>query len=193
MEKITSKKSLKTAQTLKSADLVQIGMCAAITAICSWIVVPSVVPFTLQTFGVFFSLSLLKGRKGMMTVVIYLLLGAVGLPVFQSATAGLGVLFGPTGGYLLGFLAAAGTVWLTESLFGDSLWVQAVGMVIGLLVCYAFGSAWFWLLYSMNTGPVGLMTVLGWCVFPFLFPDLLKMGLALFAAQRLKKHVKRLG
>ena len=67
---------------------------------------------------------------------------------------------------------------------------QAVLPLLGLLVCYAFGTAWFMLLYMRTTGPVGLVTVLGWCVFPFVLPDLLKILLAMTITARLRPYVR---
>ena len=63
-------------------------------------------------------------------------------------------------------------------------------MFLGLLVCYAFGTAWFMFLYTKNTGPVGLWTVLGWCVIPYIIPDLVKIAVALGLTARLRRHVK---
>ena len=69
---------------MKTRDLTQIAILVALMAICSWITIPTVVPFTLQTLGVFLAISLLGGKRGTLAVLIYLLLGAVGLPVFAG-------------------------------------------------------------------------------------------------------------
>ena len=66
--------------------------------------------------------------------------------------------------------------------------MQVLIMILGLLVCYAFGTAWFMVVYMASTGPVGLLTVLGWCVFPFLLPDVLKILLALVLGRRIGKY-----
>ena len=76
-------------------------------------------------------------------------------------------------------------MWGMERFLGKKTWVLALSMVLGLLVCYAFGTVWFLAVYTRSTGPVGLMTVLGWCVFPFVLPDLLKIGLAMLLQRRL--------
>ena len=80
------------------------ALTAAIIAVCAWITVPGPVPFTMQTFGVFLALRLLGGKRGSISVALYILLGAAGLPVFSGFKAGIGVLIGPTGGYILGFI-----------------------------------------------------------------------------------------
>ena len=79
---------------IKTIDLVYISIGAALIAICSWISIPTAVPFTLQTFAVFAVLSILGGRRGTISVAVYILMGAVGLPVFAGFKGGIGVLFG---------------------------------------------------------------------------------------------------
>ena len=171
-------------------DLSYMAICAALIALCSWISIPSAVPFTLQTFAVFCVLGLLGGKRGTVSILVYILLGAIGLPVFTGFNAGLGALFGTTGGYILGFVFIGLIYWLAEKLFGTKLWVRVTAMLLGLLVCYAFGTAWFMFLYARRTGPIALGTALGWCVFPFIIPDLVKMGLAVMLSERLRKVIQ---
>lgn len=171
----------------KTYDMAYCGIFAVVIAICSWISIPATVPFTLQTFAVFLSVILLGGRRGTVSVLVYILLGAIGVPVFAEFTGGLGIILNNTGGYIIGFLFSALVMWAAESLFGRKLWVQVVSMVVGLAVCYAFGTVWFMLVYMRDAGPVGLMTVLGWCVIPFILPDLIKIVLALMLGSTLKK------
>lgn len=171
----------------KTYDMAYCGIFAVVIAICSWISIPATVPFTLQTFAVFLSVILLGGRRGTVSVLVYILLGAIGVPVFAEFTGGLGIILNNTGGYIIGFLFSALVMWAAESLFGRKLWVQVVSMIVGLAVCYAFGTVWFMLVYMRDAGPVGLMTVLGWCVIPFILPDLVKIVLALMLGSTLKK------
>lgn len=170
---------------MKTRDLTQIAILVALMAICSWITIPTVVPFTLQTLGVFLAISLLGGKRGTLAVLIYLLLGAVGLPVFAGFASGPAALLGTTGGYILGFLAQAAVMWTAEHFLGRRTWVFLLSGVLGLAVCYLLGSVWFLFLYSRTTGPVGMLTVLGWCVFPFVLPDLAKLALATALGRRL--------
>ena len=163
---------------------------AVIIAVCSWISIPTTVPFTLQTFGVFMAVGLLGGKKGTISVLVYILLGAVGVPVFAGFSGGIGVLFGTTGGYIVGFLLSGLVYWAMTAAFGEKLPIMIIAMVIGLLVCYAFGTAWFMIVYAKNTEPIGLMTALGWCVFPFIIPDCIKIALAVVLTKQLKKYVK---
>ena len=163
----------------KTLDMVYIALSAVVIAICSWISVPAAVPFTLQTFAIFLIVSVLGGKRGTCGVLLYILLGLVGIPVFSGFKAGPGVLLGTTGGYIIGFILTALIMWGFERAFGKKIVVLAISMVLGLLACYAFGTAWFLYVYVKNTGAVSLTTVLGWCVIPFLLPDAIKILLAL--------------
>lgn len=175
---------------IKIYDVAFIALFAAVMAVCSWISVPATVPFTLQTFGVFLAVGTLGGKRGSLAVLTYLLLGAVGAPVFAGFSGGIGCILGSTGGYIVGFLFSALVMWAMEHFFGKSRWVLAISMVIGLLVCYAFGTAWFMIVYANNTGAIGLWTALSWCVFPYIIPDAIKIALALVLCKRLAKACK---
>lgn len=179
-----------TANKLKTYDLVSISIFTTIIAICSWISIPTAVPFTLQTLGVFLSVAILGGKKGTLSVLLYILIGAAGVPVFSGFSGGFGYLLGSTGGYIFGFLFTALIMWAMERLFGKKPVVLAISMILGLLSCYAIGTAWYLLIYLRNSGTIGLTTVLGWCVFPFIIPDLCKIAVALLISERLKKAVR---
>ena len=171
----------------KTYDMAYIGVFTVLITICSWISIPTLVPFTLQTFAVFLAVSVLGGKRGTLAVVVYVLLGAIGVPVFGEFTGGIGIILRNTGGYIIGFIFSALSMWLIESLFGRKLWVQGIAMVLGLLACYAVGTAWFMFVYMRDAGAVGLSTVLGWCVIPFIIPDAVKIALALMLSKILKK------
>lgn len=179
-----------TKSKITTKELVFTALMAVIIAVCSWISIPTTVPFTLQTFGVFMAVGLLGGKKGTISVLVYILLGAVGVPVFAGFSSGIGVLFGTTGGYIVGFLLSGLVYWAMTAAFGEKLPIMIIAMVLGILVCYAFGTAWFMIVYAKNTAPIGLMTALGWCVFPFIIPDCIKIALAVVLTKQLKKYVK---
>lgn len=179
-----------TTAKFRIVDMAYIALFAVIIAVCAWISVPTTVPFTLQTFGIFLAVGVLGGKRGTLAVLVYLLLGAVGVPVFAGFSGGIGCLLGSTGGYIVGFLLAALVMWLMERLLGDKMWVLALSMVLGLAVCYAFGTAWFMAVYAGTTGAIGLMTALGWCVVPFILPDLIKIALALVICRRLAAAIR---
>lgn len=173
----------------RTYDMVYIGMFVVLMAICSWISIPMVIPVTLQTFAVFLAIVVLGGRRGTLAVMVYLLLGVIGIPVFSGFMGGIGMLLGNTGGYIIGFFFTALIMWGIESLFGRKPWIQAVSMLLGLFVCYAFGTFWFMKVYARNFGAIGITTVLGWCVFPFVIPDVVKMILALLVGRRVSRAI----
>ena len=161
----------------KTYDIVYIAVFAVIMAICSWISIPTAVPFTLQTFGVFVAVGVLGGKRGTLSILVFILLGAIGVPVFAGFSGGIGFLF------------SALVMWAMEKLPGKKSVMQIVSMIVGLIVCYAFGTAWFMIVYSRANGAVGLATVLGWCVIPFIIPDIIKIVLAYGLSRKLRKFV----
>lgn len=170
----------------RTYHIVYTGIFAVLLAICSWISIPTMIPFTLQTFGVFLTVLLLGGKQGTIAILIYLLLGAVGIPVFSNFGAGLGYLLGNTGGYAIGFLFVGLCGWIFEKFFSRKIWIQLIAVLLGLTLCYAFGTFWF-LNISMNSGnSYGMMAALTMCVFPFVIPDICKLILAYFISKRIK-------
>ena len=176
-------------QKTRTVDMVMTAVGAALIAVCSWISIPLTVPFTLQTFAVFFLTVLLGGKRSTVSVLVYILLGAAGVPVFAGFTSGIGTVLGNTGGYMFGFLLIGPSYLLMTRLFGKKSAAEAAGLLLGLLLCYAFGTAWFLLLYTRSQGAVALGTVLSWCVLPFVLPDLGKLFLALFLGKRIGKAI----
>ena len=172
-------------------DLVMVALFAALIAVCAWVTVPGAVPFTLQTMGVFLAVGLLGGKRGTASVLVYILLGAVGMPVFSGFSGGVGRLLGTTGGYIIGFLVAALAMWAMEAIFGKAKWVLPVSMLLGLLLCYAFGTIWFLVLYTQTKGAISVASVLSMCVIPFILPDLLKIALALLLTSRLGRFIRK--
>ena len=156
----------------KAIDITLIALFAALMAICSWISIPLTVPFTLQTFAVFVTLEIIGGKRGTLSILVFLLLG------------------GTTGVYLIGFLCTALIYWLFTSLLGNKFIVKLIALLLGLVVCYAFGTAWYMVVYMKSTGTIGLATVLGWCVTPFVIPDLVKLAVAFIISDRVKKVIK---
>lgn len=179
-----------TAAKMRTRDIAYIAVFTALTAVCSWISIPTAIPFTLQTMAVFLAVGLLGGKRGTIAVTAYVLLGAVGAPVFANFSGGVGILLGQTGGYILGFIGSALVMWAMERFLGGKLWGLGLNMLLGLLVCYAFGTAWFMVVYPMGGESVGLWTALSWCVIPYLPFDAMKIALALLVSVRLRPHVK---
>ena len=172
------------------SDIAYISMCTALICVCSLITVPFAVPFTLQTFAVFFSLLLLGGKRGAVSICVYIGLGLAGLPVFSGFMGGVAVIFGATGGYIVGFVFAALVYFAAEKLFGKSNTVSLAAVILGLLVCYASGSIWFAAVYAENSSGTGFFAVVLQCVLPFVIPDILKISLAFFLKGRIEKYIK---
>ena len=174
----------------KAYDLVLIALFVALMAICAWITIPAAVPFTMQTFGVFLALLLLGGKRGAICMAVYLLLGAVGVPVFSGFHGGVSALVGSTGGYLVGFIVSALLMWALTGFARRNRWTLAVALAVSLLACYAFGTVWF-VVVSVRAGKAMTFgTALSFCVLPYILPDAAKIWLAYFLSKRLKRFVK---
>lgn len=178
-------------RNIGALDLAYVAIGAALIAICSWISIPTAVPFTLQTFAVFLVLLLLGGERGTLSILVYILMGMVGVPVFAGFSGGMGVILGNTGGYIVGFIFMGLIYYLCTRIFGNKAVVRITAMVLGLIVCYAFGTAWFMHVYIRNSGDIGLLTVLSWCVFPFIIPDVIKLVLALVIGKRVEPVIQK--
>lgn len=171
-------------------DMVLCAISAAILAICAWISIPVLeIAFTMQTFGIFLVLLTLGGRRGSVAILVYLLLGAVGVPVFTGFRGGVGALLGLTGGYIWGFLVAGIFYWLVTALGKDALWARILGVVGGLALCYLGGTLWFAHIYA-GDAPMTLGLIAMKCVVPYLIPDGIKLILAFVLAGRLRKVLK---
>lgn len=173
---------------MKAKNMALCGLFTAVLTICAWISVPmgdSVI--TLQTFGIFLTLGLLGGKRGSLAVLVYLLLGAVGVPVFSAFRGGLGALLGTTGGYIFGFMLTSLIYWVITAR-KDTPLTRLIAMILGLAACYACGSYWYMTRY-LSTGSVTFALVLLKCVVPYLIPDAAKLALAWLLTGRLKRFV----
>ena len=174
---------------LSVRDMAFIAAMSAVIAVCAWITIPLAVPFTLQIFGVFMALRLFGGKKGTLSILVYIALGAVGLPVFSGFQGGIGVLAGPTGGYIAGFLLMGALYWALEKYLRGPILPEAV-LLVGLIVCYTFGTAWFCTVMNGRGREVTFFSGLGTCVLPFILPDLAKLFLSRLAAGQLKRALR---
>ena len=142
------------------------------------------VPVNLGTLGVFLTGGILGRRYGTISMSVYVLIGAIGIPVFAGFRGGLGVLAGPTGGYIIGYIAAVFIIGLILEKVNSRPGYAAVAfaMITGLLLCYALGTAWF--MISTHTG---LWAALVSCVIPFLPGDALKIAAAAVLVRKLDR------
>ena len=180
-------------------DLVLISISAALITVCSWISIPlGPLPFTLQTMGILAVMLTCGGRRGTISILVYLVMGFCGVPVFAGFKGGVAALIGPTGGFLVGFVIAALVYWLLERIVFKRLMTSTVrtwifGVLNSLIfevVMYFIGVIWFMTVYAAQTGPVGFSSVMTWCVIPFIVPDIVKMAFAVVIGERARKLVK---
>ena len=173
--------------------LVLSGVFAAVAAVCSWISIPlpfTQVPINLAILGVLLAGGCLGWKPGGLSLIIYVLLGAVGLLVFAGFGAGLGTLVGPTGGYIVGYILCAAISGLGASSAAASKASKhpalrlAVFMALGVAACYTFGTIWYVLLMKTSLW-VGLIS----CVFPFIPFDIFKIAVAVLLVTRLRKVI----
>jgi biotin transport system substrate-specific component len=168
---------------LNVAAMTRAALMAALTAVAAQISIPlEPVPFTFQVFAVVLTGLLLGPRYGALAMAIYLLLGAVGVPVFAQFSCGLGTLFGPTGGYLISYPIAAAVAGIAaKTVARDSrsraLWFGFFWGCAGLAVIYAFGATWLALVSGL-TPTEAIVAGVG----RFLIFDLIKVGLATLVA-----------
>lgn len=168
----------------------QIAMIAVMTAVTCVLAPLSVpigpVPISLTNLVIYFSLYLLGWKLGTLSYVIYLLIGLVGVPVFSGFSAGPAKLFGPTGGYLIGFIPMAIIAGIVIDKYTEKWLLCLLAMIVGTIVCYALGTAW--LAYEAK---MDMMAALWAGVIPFIPGDLVKMALAILIAPKIRAQVCR--
>ena len=163
-------------------------MAAVIAAVAPFARPIGPIPITLGTLVMYLAGYVLGGKRAGVAVLVYVLLGAVGVPVFNGFTGGLGVVAGPTGGYIIGFIPLAFLSGLAVERFPQNRLLQFVGMVIATAVLYALGTAWF----CVQAGK-SLAAALSVCVFPFIPGDLAKMAVAMVLGPMVRERLVRAG
>ena len=170
-------------QNSRTRQITLIGLMTAITCILAPLSIPlpfSPVPISLTNLVIFISVFILGMKDATISFLIYLLLGAVGLPVFASFHAGLSVLAGPTGGYLIGFIFLALIQGFAMKYFDRKLIPTIIGMLIGMAVCYIFGTVWLAKLMSLSFKEGLFMGVI-----PYLPGDAVKIIIAVIVGPKL--------
>ncbi|MBN1829985.1 MAG: biotin transporter BioY [Deltaproteobacteria bacterium] len=167
-------------------DMMYVSLFGAMTAVGAYIMIPlPMVPITLQNFFMFLAATLLGGSLGAMSQAIYILLGIIGLPVFAGGKAGLGVLLGPTGGYLVGFVVAAFVIGTIVKIRREptALWI-AGAIITGHIVLYCFGIGQ---LMAVAHLPLKKALVVGFL--PFQIGDAVKIIAATLLGSRLRATI----
>ena len=181
--KTYTKKARKGRLTLK--NMVLSAMMAAVLCVLAPLAIPvpaAATQITLATFAVYLSATSLTTFQSVSSVFIYILLGAVGLPVFAGFSGGVGAIAGPTGGYIIGYLFCAAAAGLIINRFTRRFFMYPVALIIGTFLCYTCGTIWF----VIMTGN-GLAAALVMCVLPFIPADIVKIIVAAAAGFRLRK------
>ena len=169
--------------------LVLAALFAALTAVCSQLQIPlPMIPINLALFAVYLSGAVLGARWGALAMIAYALLGVIGAPVFVGFVSGPSALFGRTGGYILGYVFAAGITGLLSRRWGFTFKKLFAAMALGTAACYLFGTIWFMILTKMS-----LASSLSACVLPFLPGDAVKISLAALLALRLRTPLRAMG
>lgn len=168
---------------IKTKTLTMCALFAALTAVCSQIQIPiPMVPINLALFATYLAGTILGPLYGTVSIFAYVVLGAVGVPVFAGFNGGLGVVVGPTGGYIVGFILSAFITGLITKKFGYKTSTLVIAMLAGMLTCYILGTIWF--IHVTNNN---LATSLTYCVYPFLPGDAVKIALATLMTNRIRK------
>ena len=169
----------------KTYEITITALMTAVTCILAPMSIPiGPVPISFTNLAIYLSLYLLGWKKGTISYLIYLLIGLVGLPVFSGFTGGPAKLAGPTGGYIIGFIVMT----VIAGLFIDNCrkpWIQLIGMIVGTIVCYLFGTIWFCVVAGYT-----FQSALAVCVIPFIPADLVKMIIAMLIGPMIKKRIR---
>lgn len=175
----------------KTKNICLIALFSAIIVICSLVTIPSAVPFTLQTFAIFLCLNILGAKKGIISILIYIFLGVIGLPVFSGFNGGIGALLNVTGGYIIGFIFSALIYGLITSIFNKKprKIINLIASFMGLIVCYIFGTLWYILLFIKNGDTISFTSAFTICVLPFIIPDIFKILLSVTLSEKVKNHI----
>ena len=155
----------------------------------AWLVIPiTSPPYTMQSFVLFCAFWLLPFKQSSTAVILYLLMGAIGLPVFAGFEGGFGVFLEPTKGYLFGFLL------MPLFMLGDKkrgTWGRVIRCALSMTVCYACGALWYIVGYSGFTWG-GVLAAMVQCVLPFIIPDAIKLAAAVLVCKRMEPLLTRL-
>lgn len=170
-------------KNMTSAQMAVAALMCALICIFGPLTIPiGPVPISMAMIAIFLSVYLLGMRLGTVSVLLYLLIGLVGVPVFSGMTGGVQKLFGPTGGYLIGYIFLALIAgWFVDHFQGNILF-SFIGMLLGTAVLYAFGTVWLSIQASMS-----MQAALAAGVLPFIGLDLMKMVVSLLIGVPVKR------
>ena len=176
-------------------DISLIAFFITLLIIGSWFTIPFVIPFTLQTLIIFTFIIILNLKQSLLIITIYLLLGFIGIPVFNSFQSGIGVFVGPTGGFLIGFIPMIIVSYLIKSFllnkYNSNKKIYNVllftSLLTGLIVCYVVAILWYILIYDTSAKVFNTISIL---VLPFIIPDIIKIIISIIISERYHKITK---
>lgn len=175
---------------ITTKQMTTIALTTALICILGPLSIPlpfSPVPIAPCMFAIYLAAYVLNAKLGTASCCLYILIGLVGIPVFSKFTGGPQVLVGPTGGYIVGYIPLAFLTGLFIEKFEKKLYMHAVGMIIGLVICYALGTAW--LAYEKS---LSFSAALMAGVIPFIPGDIIKIVLAIIVGTPLRKALKKI-
>ncbi len=168
--------------------LVEISLFSALICVCSFVSIPLIIPITLQLFGVYLALFTLGGRRGLFCVLLYIFIGAIGLPVFSGFSGGISRLFDVTGGYIFGFILLSLIYLCFSSVLPKRRIFTALSSGLSLISLYLTGSMWYAFVYL--DGFESFTHVLLVSVLPFIIPDVIKIFMAYIISKRISVMTK---
>jgi len=170
---------------INTRELTLIGVIAAVTCILGPLSLPiGIVPISLTNLVIYFAVYVLGRKRATLSYIVYLFIGLIGLPVFSGFSGGFTKLFGPTGGYLIGFIFMAFISGIFIDKFSSKIYMCFLGMILGTIATYIFGTAW--LAYQANLTFNASLTV---GVLPFIPGDIAKMVIASLIGPQIKKRL----
>ena len=176
-------------RTLSIQQLSVIGVMTAVICILAPLSIPiGVVPISFTNLAVYLALYVLGVKKGTISYLVYLCIGFIGVPVFSGFTGGPGKLFGPTGGYLIGFIFMAVIAGIFIDRFTDKMYLCFFGMALGTFACYLLGTLWLAFVGEMDFNAAFAAGVI-----PFLPGDLAKIAISMLIGPQIRKRLMKAG
>ncbi len=170
---------------MKAQKIAFTGILAAMICLLAPLSLPAgAIPISLATFAIYITACIVNVKTSVCAVIIYILLGAVGLPVFSSFRGGFHMLAGITGGYLIGYIPCAVIIGLLVGKFENKKWIYPLSIILGTAICYLIGTLWYML--QTNSGFSSALTV---CVLPFIIGEIVKIPVASLVGMTLRKRL----
>lgn len=179
----------KKKNTISTSTMAVVALMTAVVCVLAPFSIPvGVIPVSMATFGLYLAVRILGGKKATIVCLMYLMIGFVGLPVYSGFTGGPAKLFGPTGGYLIGYLLLTAIAGVFVDKFAGKKGFCLLGYVLGTVACYLVGTLWLAVQMKIE---FGLAFVIG--VLPFLPGDICKIVLALWLGEVVRRALLRAG